>query len=66
MMEVGLKEVETSVSLRQNIAAQYIVTRPIMVLCLALKWSPGPRVEMRWWEQEGSDLEGMRTAARES
>ena len=46
--------------------AQYIVTRPIMDLCLAAKQRPGPRVEMRWWEQEGLDLDGMRTADREA
>ena len=45
--------------------AKYIVTRPIIELCLAAKWRPGPRVDMRWWEQEGLDLEGMRTAAQE-
>ena len=39
--------------------------RPIMDLCLAAKRRPGPRVKMRWWEQEGLDLEGMRTEARE-
>ena len=37
-----------------------------MDLCLAVKRRPRPRVEMRWWEQEGLDLEGMRTAARET
>ena len=26
---------------------------------------PGTRVEIQWWEQEGLDFEGMRTAARE-
>ena len=44
MAEVGLQEVETYVSRHQNTVAQYIVTRPIMDLCLAAKRSPGPRV----------------------
>ena len=37
-----------------------------MDLCLAAKRRPGPRVTMRWWEQEGLDLQGMRTSAQES
>ena len=37
-----------------------------MYLCLAAKRRLGPRVAMWWWEQEGLDLEGMRTAAREA
>ena len=37
-----------------------------MDLCLAAKRSPGPRVSMRWWEQEGLDLEGVRMATREA
>ena len=37
-----------------------------MDLYLAAKQRPGPRVKMRWWEQEGLDLEGKRTAAREA
>ena len=50
MAEVGLKEMETYVSGRQNTVAQYIATIPIMGLCLAAKQKPGPRVEMRWRE----------------
>ena len=37
-----------------------------MDLCLVAKRRPSPRVEMRWWKQEGLDLEGMWTAAREA
>ena len=44
MEEAGLKEVETYVSCRQNTVAQFIVTRPIMDLCLETEWRPGPRV----------------------
>ena len=64
MAEAGLQEVETYVSRRQNTVVQYIVTRPIMDLCLAKNRRPGPIVTMRWWEQEGLDLERMRTADR--
>ena len=35
-----------------------------MDLSLEAKRRPGPRVIMRWWEHEGLDLEGMRTAAQ--
>ena len=66
MAGAGLHEVETYVYRRQNTVAQYIATRPIMDLCLAAKRRPGPRVAMRWWEQERLDLEGMRTAARKA
>ena len=30
-----------------------------MDLCLVAKRRPGPGVTMRWWGQEGLDLEGM-------
>ena len=66
MAEAGLQEVNTYVSRRQNIVAQYIATMTIMNLCLAAKQRPGPRVEIRWWEQEGLDFEGMWTVDREA
>ena len=66
MAEARLQEVETYVSRLQDTVAQYITTRPIMYLCLEAKRRPGPRVTMRWWEQEGLDLQGMRTSAQES
>ena len=66
MVEAGLQEVETYVSRCQNIVAQCIATRPIMDLCLAAERRPGSRVANRWWEQDGLDLEGMRTTAREA
>ena len=47
MSEAGLQEVETYVSCRDNKVGQYILTRPIIDLCLAAKWRPGPRVAMR-------------------
>ena len=56
MAGTGLQEVETYVSRCQNTVAQYIETRHIMDLCLVEKQRPGPRVAMRWWEQEGLDL----------
>ena len=66
MAEAGLQELETYVSRHQNTVAQYIATTTIIDLCLAAKCRPGARVEIWWWEQEGLDLEGKRTAAREA
>ena len=63
---VGLVGGGDYVSRHQNIVAQYIATRSNMDLCLAAKWRPGPRVATRWWDQEGLDLVGMQTAAREA
>ena len=64
MAEVGVQEVETYATHRQNTVTQFIVTRPIMDLCLAAARRPGAQVSKRWWEQEGRDLEGIREAAR--
>ena len=66
MAEEGLQEVDTYISGRQNTMVQYILTRPIMDLCLAAKRRTGPIVKMWWWEQEGLYLEGMRTESREA
>ena len=62
MAETGLQEVETYVSRRQNTVA----TRPIMDLCLAAEQRPGSRVAKRWWEQDGLDLDRMRTVDQEA
>ena len=61
MTEAVLQEVETYISRRQNTVAQFIVTRIIMNLCLAAERRPGSRVYRRLWEQDGLDVEGMRT-----
>ena len=37
-----------------------------MNLCMEANRRPGLIVEMRWWEHEGLDLEGIRTVAREA
>ena len=62
MVEAGLQEVETYDSCRQNMVAQFILTRLIMNLCLAAEWRQGPRMSKRWWEQDGVNVEGVRTA----
>ena len=63
--EAGFQEVDTYISRRQNTVTQFIVTRPIMDLCLVAERRPGSRVTKRWWEQDGLGVEGIRTAARE-
>ena len=65
MAEAGFHKVNTYVCRCQNTVAQYIATRPIMDLFMEAKRRPGPRVKLQWWEQEGLDLEGMRTASQE-
>ena len=64
MAEAGLLEMETYVSRRQNKAAQFITTRPIIYLCLAAYRSPRSRMSKQWCYQEGLDLKGMRMADR--
>ena len=64
--EAGLLEVDTYVSRHQNTVTQFIGTRHIMELCLAADKKPGSRVAKRWWQKNGLDLEGMRTADREA
>ena len=58
--------VVTYISHRQNTVAQFIATRPIMDLRLEAERRMGSRVAKPWWEQDGLDLEGMWTAAREA
>ena len=48
MAEARFREVDTYVSLLQNTVAQYIATRTIMDMCLAMKRRPGPKVTMGW------------------
>ena len=64
MVEAGFQNMNTYVSRRYNTVAQFILTRPIMELCLAAERRPGSRVANQWCDQDRLDLEGMRTAAR--
>ena len=66
MTEAGLQEVDNYIRCCQNTVAQYIATRPITDLFLSGNRRPEPRVENRWWEQDGLDLVGMRMASREA
>ena len=51
MAEAGLQEVQTYVSYCHNTVVQFIVTRPIMDLCLAVENRPGRRMSKRQWQQ---------------
>ena len=62
MSEAGFQEVETYVSRCQNTVVQFIATRPIMNLCLAVERGAGSRVAKWWWEKDMLYLEGMQTA----
>ena len=62
MAEAGLNEMENYFVHHENTVTQYIVTRPIMDLCLAAECHMGTRVYKWWWRWEVLDLEGARTA----
>ena len=60
MQVVGLEEMETYIFRRHNTVMQYIVTQPILGICLEAEQSPVLRVLNRWWEQEGLDFAVLR------
>ena len=66
MEEAGLLEVENYVSRHQNTVTQFIATRTILDLCLVEERRMGSRVANWWWEQDGLNLEEMRTASWEA
>ena len=51
MVESGLGEVYMYVTHHQNTVELFIVTRPIIDLCLATERLPGVQVFQRWWVQ---------------
>ena len=55
--------IRTSILRRQNTAAQFIATRPILDLCEGAVRRPGARVPRRCWEQTGIDWKGAREKA---
>ena len=58
MPETGIQEIETYTTRFQNTATQFIVTRPIVDLCLAAVRRPGAQDLRRWWAQECIDIKG--------
>ena len=59
---MGLEDIGVYISRRQNMVSQYIVTCPIMDLCLAAERKPGMRLSRRWWEQPSLDILGIRVS----
>ena len=60
MQDVGFEDMEVYVLKRYNTDAQYIETRPILDLCKEMVQMTGMWVAKRWWQQEVTDLAGMR------
>ena len=64
--EARFHDMDTYVSLHQNTATQFISTRTIMDLFLAVERRPMSRVTKWWQYQDGLDVYGMRTVAQEA
>ena len=47
---VGLEEIGAYIARCQNTVAQYILTCPVMDLCLVEDRKTGMRLYMQWWE----------------
>ena len=60
MEETVSKETGVYIQKRQNTAAQYIATRPILNLCERSVWRLGAWVSRRWWKQKVLDIGGER------
>ena len=60
METVGLYEIGVYIACQQNMVKQYIVTCPIMCLCLVEERRPGMKLLWRWWEQTNLDILGTR------
>ena len=54
------EEIGIYISCFHNMVAQYIATRPIMYLCLAVERKPGMRLSRRWWEKTAMYTMGIR------
>ena len=64
MAASGLEEVDTYVLCQHNTITQYVTTCPILEMCLVGERLPGTRVAWWWWDKEGINLEGVRSAER--
>ena len=58
--EAVIVRIWTWILRRQNTAAQFIATQPIMDLCKKAERRPGARVPRRWWDQTGIEWKGAR------
>ena len=57
LREAGFKGIRKLVTRRQNMVMQYIATRPFLDLYERDTRRPVSRVSLRWWEEDGRDLE---------
>ena len=64
--KAGIDRIRKSITWRQNMVTQYILTRRILDLCKRATRRPGARMSWRWWEQAGINLEGAKKRAAES
>ena len=55
----GLEDMETYISRRQNMVAQFIETQPIIDLCLEAKQRPVSQIPNRCWDQVGLYSAGL-------
>ena len=65
MREAGLTDIRTSILNRQNTAAQYIATQPLLDLCEGVRAREGAKVPLRWWDQVGIDWETAKAKGME-
>ena len=66
MKESGFTDVKTSINRRQNTAAHYIATRPLLDLYRGATQRGGARVTRRWWDQKVIDWEKAKARGAET
>ena len=57
---LGLEKIGVYIIHRKNMVAQYILTQPIMYLCLVAEQKLGIHLSRRWWEQPALNIMGIR------
>ena len=57
---MGIEDIGLYIPCHKNMIAQYIVTCPIMDLCLETEQKPGMCLSRRWWEHPPLDILGIR------
>ena len=57
---VGLDNIGVYIKFHHNTVAQYIVTCPVVYLCLAAERRPVMQLSRRWWEKPAMNILGIR------
>ena len=65
MHAVGLEEMENYIYRHHNTAVQYIVTLPIINLCLEVERRTGSQVPNIWWNQAVFELVSLKDVVGE-